>query len=102
MPLSIEVDAQRLTIIVIHDITEELEECTFNCQQTKILSKVDEEKIRESCNDGCFVDVTAIVNARFDDIREELFKRLNKYGIQYVWEEGWEDVYRYLVVYIQH
>jgi len=103
MPLDIEVDAHRLTIYIQYDITEELEDCIIKCvRQTKILSKVDEEKIRESCNDGCFVDVTAIVNARFDDIREELFKRLNKYGIQYVWEEGWEDVYRYLVVYIQH
>jgi hypothetical protein len=105
-PLNIEVDAYRLTIYIQHDITENLEDCIFECvRQTKrILNKeIDEEKIKESCNYECFVDVAAYINARFDDIRATLFKYLNKYGIKHVWwEEGWEDVYRYLVVYIQN
>ncbi len=97
----IDVEANRLAIYIQRDITEELENCEFECtQQTKRLSKeADEEKIKESCRDSCFVEVTAVVNAMFDDIRER-FNRLNKYGIKYWWEEGWEDVYRYLVVYI--
>jgi hypothetical protein len=103
--IDIEVDAHRLTIYIQHDITEDLEDCVFNCvQQTKrILSKeVDEEKIRESCQDSCFVETTAVVDARFDDIREELIRRLNKYGIKNVWQGGWEDSYRYLVIHVQH
>lgn len=100
----IDAEANRLIIYIQHDITEELENCEFECtQQTKkhLSKEVDEEKIKESCQDSCFVGVTAIVNAAFDDIRERLSNCLNKYGIKHWWEEGWEDVYRYLVVYIQ-
>ena len=104
MPIDIQLDAHKATIHIYHDITEEIEECTISCvQQTKrILNKeVDEEKINESCRGSCFVEVVATVDAMFDDIREELIKRLNKHGIRYWREEGWEDVYRYLVIHIQ-
>jgi len=102
MPIDIQLDAHKATIHIYYDVTEKIEECTISCvQQTKrILSReVDEERIKESCRDSCFVEVAAVVNARFDDIREA-FKRLNN-GIKYWWEEGWEDVYRYLVIHIQ-
>jgi len=105
MPVNIELNENRLELYIQHDITEELEYCTFECvQQTKklISKKVDEEKISESCRDGCFVDVTANANAMFDDIRKKLFEYLDKYGIKRVWwQEGWEDVYRYFEVHIQ-
>ncbi len=104
MPIDIQLDAHNAMVRIRYDITEEIEECEYSCvQQTKrILNKqVDEEKIEESCSNGCFVDVTAYIDARFDDIRTALFKYLNKYGIEHIWqEEGWEDLYRYLIVYI--
>jgi len=103
MPIDIQLDAHKVTINIYYDVTEEIEECTISCvqQAKRILSKeVDEEKIEESCRDSCFVEVITTTNARFDDIREA-FKYLNKYGIKYWWEEGWEDVYRYLVIHIQ-
>jgi|GEM_PF-2786969 hypothetical protein len=93
------------SVTVYYGITEEVEECADNCvkQTKKILGRpVEEEKIKESCQDSCFIDVTAYVNAIFDDVREKLIEHLNKYGIKHVWwEEGWEDVYRYLVIHVQ-
>ncbi len=101
MPLDIEVDEQRLTIYIRYDVTEDLEDCVFECiQQTKrILTKeVDEEKIGKSCDESCLVEVGASISARFDDVLDELTKRLNKYGVW--WEKGWEDLCGYLVIYI--
>ncbi len=99
MPAVVELN-ENLVVHIYHDVTEEIESCVIECiEQTKgLVKKVDEEKIKESCSSGCFYDVVGYTNAMFDDIRQKLFKYLNKYGVKYEWKEGWEDVYRYLEV----
>jgi len=101
MPIDAELDVERVSIHIYHDTTEDLENCVVDCiEQTKrhVSKEVDEFKIRDSCYSGCIYEVSGIINARFDDVREKLLKHLNKYGIKYEWREGWEGEYKYLEI----
>jgi hypothetical protein len=100
MSADVELDTNHLSLHIYYDVTEKVDECIFDCveQTKKYINKVDENKIEESCQGGCFYDVAAYANAMFDDIREKLFKCLDKYSIKYSWKEGWVDNSKYLQV----
>jgi hypothetical protein len=101
--LSVYVDLRtdRLTLHIHYDASEDFEECAFECIEVAkkhAKTKIDKDAVKESCYDNCIYDVGGYFNAMFDEIRSRLFERLNKYGVKYSWEEGWEDESRYLQV----
>jgi hypothetical protein len=100
LPVDVEL-GDHLTLRIYHDATEEFDECVIECVEVAkkhAKATIDEDAATESCYDSCIYDVGGYFDAMFDEIRTRLFECLNKYGVKYKWEEGWEDEYRYLQV----
>jgi len=99
MPFNIEIGPNEVALYIYHDITGELKNCVNLCVEKWKKRLNSEDQLNEFCHNICIEDVSCRINEVFCGIRNELTRYLDKYGIKYRLEEGWEGYARYLSVF---